>query len=189
MSDYDPKELVHELMHNDPTGDLAHIQRAARDAVLKGDSLEYLPAFIDATTAACYRAIIKAERQTEAEAAAEREAERRAAKQAEMDALRKKRGAPTEAERKAAAERAKAAQEKFRERQQEALVELRKEFVKIELLNLLMPNGKPLRDCTFGECAQFGGWFKVLSQQGRPMGIVGKHLSEDQVRKIQTWND
>lgn len=48
---------------------------------------------------------------------------------------------------------------------------------KIILLDMILPNGKPLRDCTGTECAAFGGWFQVVGERvGK--NKVGDVLSE-----------
>jgi hypothetical protein len=52
------------------------------------------------------------------------------------------------------------------------------------LLDLKMPNGKPLRDCTGGECAHFGGWLGRLAARVGADKQVGDVLSEAQVREI-----
>jgi hypothetical protein len=74
----------------------------------------------------------------------------------------------------------------------EARAEVRKERIEatkkaaaavaqIILLNLPMPNGKTLRDCTFREVAKFGSSYTKLSAMGKPMQKVGI-LTEDRVR-------
>lgn len=54
----------------------------------------------------------------------------------------------------------------------------------VVLMDLEMPNGKKLRECTFSEVGQFGSWFKLLACKGKPSEIVGKVLTEDDLRKI-----
>jgi hypothetical protein len=54
----------------------------------------------------------------------------------------------------------------------------------LALLNLLMPNGKVLGDCTGQECLQFGRWFANLAKQVPPTEIVRDVLSENQVFKV-----
>jgi hypothetical protein len=55
---------------------------------------------------------------------------------------------------------------------------------KLVLLDWKLPNGKLLRDCTFGECAQAGGWLTELSKKGQPGEKVGAVLSEKEVRAV-----
>ncbi len=56
-------------------------------------------------------------------------------------------------------------------------------IVQFALLQMVMPNGKALAECTFKEVAQFGGKFIALSKGGKPGEKVGK-LSEPEVRKL-----
>jgi hypothetical protein len=52
---------------------------------------------------------------------------------------------------------------------------------KLILLDLLMPNGKALRDCTGTDCRKFGGWFsRIADRVGSKK--VGDVLSEKEVR-------
>jgi hypothetical protein len=57
--------------------------------------------------------------------------------------------------------------------------------VKIVLLDMVMPNGKPLRGCTGKECGEFartiGAWLARVSKQIRPTDVVGDVLTEKQV--------
>lgn len=52
------------------------------------------------------------------------------------------------------------------------------------LLDMTMPNGKPLRDCNGKYCAKAGGWLSKIAAKIKPTDIVGKVLSETQVRKL-----
>jgi hypothetical protein len=58
----------------------------------------------------------------------------------------------------------------------------------IKLLDMVLPNGKRLRDCTGNECralgAKVGSWLLKVSQELRPEQVVGDALTEKQVRKI-----
>jgi radical SAM superfamily enzyme with C-terminal helix-hairpin-helix motif len=56
--------------------------------------------------------------------------------------------------------------------------------LKQRLLDLILPNGKALRDATFAECATAGGWFTKVSKLGKPQQIVGKIVSEEQLKAI-----
>lgn len=51
---------------------------------------------------------------------------------------------------------------------------------KLTLLELVMPNGKKLRNCTFKECGEFGSWFKILATKGRPSEKVGDKFKTDE---------
>jgi len=56
------------------------------------------------------------------------------------------------------------------------------------LLDLEMPNGKRLRDCTGNDCARFGGWYKRLADKVGPRKLIGDVLSEQDVRKLYKAN-
>lgn len=58
-----------------------------------------------------------------------------------------------------------------------------KQKVRPVLMDLMLSNNKQLKTATFGECAQEGGWFREIAKQGRPMEIVGKKLTENDL-----WN-
>ena len=53
------------------------------------------------------------------------------------------------------------------------------------LLDTVLPNGKALRDSTFGECAKIGGALSKIASKGKPGQIVGTVLSDTQLRKLQ----
>ena len=54
----------------------------------------------------------------------------------------------------------------------------------VKLLDLSMPNGKPLRDCTGSDCKKFGGWLGKIAAKVGARQKVGSVLSEAQVRKL-----
>lgn len=81
---------------------------------------------------------------------------------------------------------------KKHEQDQEIMVVEAKEKLKayikreaIFLLDTLLPNGKPLRLTTFGECAKFGGLLKRVARKGRPNQKVGSVLTDDDLRRMQ----
>jgi hypothetical protein len=57
-------------------------------------------------------------------------------------------------------------------------------IVEVVFLNMPMPNGKKLRDCTGAECLKFGGWLAEIGKRCGPRRHVSDVLSEDQVAKI-----
>lgn len=63
--------------------------------------------------------------------------------------------------------------------------DIKRRIVDVVLLDLILPNGKALRDATFGDCAKAGGWFQLLSRKGKPSEVVGKRLSEADLKKIK----
>lgn len=67
---------------------------------------------------------------------------------------------------------------------QTRLVETIKRAVLSISLDFVMPNGKPLRDCTGGECARAGGWFAKIAKRVKPNQVVGNVLSDSDLKKI-----
>lgn len=65
-----------------------------------------------------------------------------------------------------------------------ARVATRVAIAKVVTLTYLMPNGKRLGDCTFGEIAIIGGFFFRLSQKGAPDQLVRDVLSTAQVKEL-----
>ncbi|GEM_PF-5131432 len=58
----------------------------------------------------------------------------------------------------------------------------------IILLDMVLPNGKPLRECTGTECSQLGtkvgAWLTKIAGKVKPSEVVGDVLDEAQVRKL-----
>ena len=48
----------------------------------------------------------------------------------------------------------------------------------------ILPNGKPLRDCTGKDCAKAGGWLGRIAAKIKPGDIVGAVLSEAEIKKL-----
>ena len=48
----------------------------------------------------------------------------------------------------------------------------------------VMLNGKELRHCTFAEVATFGDRYAKLAGMGEPAQMVGRVLSEEQIRRV-----
>ena len=59
--------------------------------------------------------------------------------------------------------------------------------IRTTLLELKMPNGKTLGNCTGMECAKFGGWLTEVGNVVPASTKVADHLSEDEVRKL--WHE
>lgn len=55
---------------------------------------------------------------------------------------------------------------------------------KMVLLEMVMPNGKPLGECTGQDCAIVGGWLSKIATKIKPHEIVGEKLSEMEVRRL-----
>lgn len=62
---------------------------------------------------------------------------------------------------------------------------IKEKATKLVLLDLIQPNGKPLRDCKGSDCAKFGGWLSRIAKAIAPNEIVGEALSEEQVRHLR----
>jgi hypothetical protein len=56
--------------------------------------------------------------------------------------------------------------------------------VAVILLETMAPNGKLLGECSGQECAGFGSWYTAIARRVAPTAIVGKVLSEAEVRNI-----
>lgn len=54
----------------------------------------------------------------------------------------------------------------------------------IIMLDLTMPNGKPMRDCTGAEMAKFGNRYQKIAERVGKAKTVGSVLNEDQVKTI-----
>jgi hypothetical protein len=54
----------------------------------------------------------------------------------------------------------------------------------IVLLDLILPNGKKLGDCTGKECRAAGGWLIEVGARVGDRGVVGETLNEAEVAKI-----
>lgn len=67
--------------------------------------------------------------------------------------------------------------------QTERVVSNAVEAVKLSILNLIMPNGKPARDCTGTEMGRFGAGYSLIAKRVGTK-IVGKVLSESEIRKL-----
>lgn len=66
--------------------------------------------------------------------------------------------------------------------EQRALTEAFK--AQIMMLDLKMPNGKAMRDCTGAEMAKFGNRYQKIGERVGKAKLVGAVLDEDAVRKI-----
>jgi hypothetical protein len=54
----------------------------------------------------------------------------------------------------------------------------------IMMLDLMMPNGKPMRDCTGSDMATFGNRFQKIAERVGKKAKVGDILAEEDVRAI-----
>lgn len=60
-----------------------------------------------------------------------------------------------------------------------------KDRLRAALMDLVLSNGKKLREATFGDCEREGGWLLAISKRGKRGEIVGKKLTEDDLHNIQ----
>ena len=84
---------------------------------------------------------------------------------------------------KSRTEKAKAA--KAREKKAEAI----KAIIKVRaqqmvLMDLVMPSGKTLRDATGKDCVKAGGFFAKIGAKLKPSQVVGRSMSEADLRKL-----
>lgn len=61
-------------------------------------------------------------------------------------------------------------------------------LAKVVLLDLLMPNGKKLRDCTGKDCKAAGGWLMLVGLRIGDDGIVGQQLGEAELAAMRASN-
>jgi hypothetical protein len=164
QTQYDPQKLLAELRQQYPNADERALARHLRDEVFDelSEGRDYLLPIMLYFVQNVLGAWVQEE---------ERE-QRRAERQAERQSKA--------AERRVLAEQTKADVE---EHIQE---EAQKEAAKL-LLDLPMPNGKRLRDCTGDDCRHFGGWFLALATKVGPTNLVGDVLSEQEV--FQTYKE
>lgn len=66
-----------------------------------------------------------------------------------------------------------------------AYAELKAKVRSIILLDMVLPNGKALRDATGAECAKAGGFYAEVSKRIRPTQVVDRHLSEGDLQNIR----
>jgi len=92
-------------------------------------------------------------------------------------------------ERRAQRQEERAERAREREKKTEAMAEIIKERAKkLVILDMVMPNGKLLRDCTGEDCIKAGGWFhKIAARLKNPTDVVGRVFSEKRLRQI--WSE
>jgi hypothetical protein len=59
-----------------------------------------------------------------------------------------------------------------------------KDEAKLLLMDLLMPNNKPLGDCTGADCKRFDGWLAKLAAVVPAKKTVRETLSEDELHRL-----
>ena len=68
--------------------------------------------------------------------------------------------------------------------EQRQAVEILKHKIKGRLLQLIMPNGKRLAECTGAECIEFGGWYIAIGEHVGSTNLVGKVLKESEILQL-----
>lgn len=66
-----------------------------------------------------------------------------------------------------------------------AFNEMKAKLRDVILLDLILPNGKALRDATGAECAKAGGFFADVAKAIKPSQVVDRHLSEGDLQNIR----
>lgn len=51
------------------------------------------------------------------------------------------------------------------------------------IMDMAMPNGKSMSECTFGYVGKLGGGFTRIAKLGKPNQIIGKVLDETKIKK------
>ena len=80
--------------------------------------------------------------------------------------------------------RARMEQQKREQAEERRAIDAIKLKVMKRALNLVMPNGKLLGQCTGAECAQFGGFFAKISERVGATELVGEVLSSRDLVEI-----
>lgn len=66
-----------------------------------------------------------------------------------------------------------------------AFAEMKAKVRGVVLLDLVLPNGKALRDATGADCAKAGGFFAEVAKTIKPTQVVDRHLSEADLLNIR----
>lgn len=66
----------------------------------------------------------------------------------------------------------------------EAKATIKQRAERMVLLDMILPNGKALREATGRDCKRAGGWLRAIAQRIKPNERVGDVLTESDVRKL-----
>lgn len=80
--------------------------------------------------------------------------------------------------------KARAAERRRQNKQDESSVETAKAVIASRLLDFVMPNGKRLKDSTKAECLEAGGWLARIAAKVPPRKKVGEVLKEGDLAKL-----
>lgn len=72
-----------------------------------------------------------------------------------------------------------------KERSDNALAAMKKRILGAVLMDLELPNGKPLRLATGAECAKAGGFYSEVAKHLKPTQVVDKHLTEADLQNLK----
>lgn len=75
--------------------------------------------------------------------------------------------------------------EESKARTEKAFAAIRASIPRVALLDLLLPNGKALRDATGAECAKAGGFYSEVAKAIKPTQVVDRHLKEGDLQNIR----
>lgn len=75
--------------------------------------------------------------------------------------------------------------EQYESQRAEAAAFVKSKADQLTLMDLVLPNGKKIRHCTFAEVGKYGGWLKLLATKGKPSEIVGDKLTESDLQLIR----
>jgi len=71
-----------------------------------------------------------------------------------------------------------------REERDASVAQIKREAKEILILDLIMPNGKPLRVCTGAYGRQCGGGIGRVAKAVKPMQIIGQVLNDEQAQRL-----
>lgn len=84
------------------------------------------------------------------------------------------------------ADRVARQREAAKSRRDSAVSELKSKLRDVLLLDLVMPDGKKLREATGAECAKAGGFYAEIAKHIKPTQVVDKHMSEADLRNVRS---
>lgn len=70
-------------------------------------------------------------------------------------------------------------------RSESAYLEMKAKIRNIILLDLVLPNGKALRNATGSDCQKAGGFYAEVARHLKPMQVVDRHLTENDLQNIR----
>jgi hypothetical protein len=73
---------------------------------------------------------------------------------------------------------------KAQDAEQRRAIDALKAKIRGRILQLVMPNGKKLAECTGAECIEFGGWYTAIGERVGAKNLVGKVLRERDILRL-----